>query len=221
MAPTNRCRLFNEEKKEICKFSTENPSMSQAELISHFNGKWGKSISRSFMSSILKEKAKWLAVDDRTAKQLSDRPCANKKLEEAHYLWIITNGPSGKGGDIGGDDIREQAKELAQDPRFGVDPNFKFSNGWFEGFKKRYKLKSYKRHGEGASSCKEAISSGREQLAHLIAQYPPKRVYNMDETGKMYNLRPTHTYATSRVRGYKQARDRLTVAVCANADGSH
>ena len=43
----------------------------------------------------------------------------------------------------------------------------------------------------------------------------------MDETAKLYNLRPTHTYATSSVRGYKQAKDRLTVAVCANADGSH
>ena len=43
----------------------------------------------------------------------------------------------------------------------------------------------------------------------------------MDETAKLYNLRPTHTYSTSKVRGYKQAKDRLTVAVCANADGSH
>ena len=38
---------------------------------------------------------------------------------------------------------------------------------------------------------------------------------------KLYILKPTHTYATSSVCGYKQAKDRLTVSVFANADGSH
>ena len=43
----------------------------------------------------------------------------------------------------------------------------------------------------------------------------------MDETAKRYNMRPTRTLATSRLGGFKQSKERLTVAVCANADGSH
>ena len=44
-------------------------------------------------------------------------------------------------------------------------------------------------------------------------------VYNtMDETSKWYNMRPTHS---SNVRGYKQSKECLIVAVCGNADGSH
>ena len=130
-------------------------------------------------------------------------------------LLVVSNGHSSKDGDIGGGAIREMTLEL--DSRFGVDPSFKFSHGWFEGFKRRYKLKSYRRNGEGASSDAAAVSNGRDQIASVIAQYPWERVYNMDETAKLYNLRPTHTYATSKVRGFKQAKDRLTVAVCDNA----
>ena len=41
---------------------------------------------------------------------------------------IISNGPFGIGGNIGGDYIRVMARGLAQDPGFGVDHNLKFSN---------------------------------------------------------------------------------------------
>ena len=121
------------------------------------------------MSSILKGKDKWLSVDDHNAKQVTGCSCAYKLLEDALYLWVISNGPSGKGGDIGGDAIREMALELAKDSRFGVDPSFKFSHGWFEGFKRRYKLKSYRRNGEGASSDAAAVSNGQDQIASVIA----------------------------------------------------
>ena len=205
MAP--RCRLTHNQKKDICKFSAENPAMSQANLLSHFNTKWGTSISKSAMSTILKESRKWLATDECTGSKLSDRGCANQQLEEVLYLWFITNGPAGKGGDIPGDVIREMAVELAKDPRFEVSSNFKFSNGWFEGFKKRYNIKQYTRQGEGASSDAALIESGREEIARLIAQYEPHLVYNMDETAKRYNLRPTRTFASSKVAGFKQSKE--------------
>ena len=168
MAPV-RCRLNHEQKNAICKFSVDNPSMAQADLVSYFNNKWSTAISRSAMSSILKNKSKWLAIDSNTASKMSERRCANKMLEDVLHLWFITNGPSGKGGDINGDIIKEMAADLANDPRFEVDPNFKFSNGWFDGFKKRYNIKQYKRHGECASSDADAIGSGRQKIASLIA----------------------------------------------------
>ena len=113
------------------------------------------------------------------------------------------------------------ATELTKDPRFEVKSNFKFSNGCLEGFKKRYNIKQYTRFGEAASADSAVIENGREEIASLIAQYPPNRVYNMDETAKQYNMRPTRTLATSKVAGFKQSKERLTIAVCANADGSH
>ena len=157
-----RCRLTHQQKKMICQFSVNNPDMAQAHLVTYFNTKWSTTISKSAMSAILKSSSKWLAIDNITASKLTDRCCtnSNKQLEEVLYLWFITNGPAGKGGDISGDVIREMAIELAKDPRFEVSTNFKFSNGWFEGFKKRYSIKEYKRHGEGLSSDVAAIDSG-------------------------------------------------------------
>lgn len=199
----------------------DNPAISQADLVSHFNSKWGTCLSISSMSNIIREKSKWLATDEHTATKLTERACANKQLEEVLYLWFITNGPAGRGGDILGDELREMATELAKDPRFEVKSSFKFSNGWLEGFKKRYNIKQYTRFGEAASADGAVIENGREENARLITQYPPNRVYNMDETAKLYNMRPTRTLATSKVAGFKESKERLTIALCSNADGSH
>ena len=49
----------------------------------------------------------------------------------------------------------------------------------------------------------------------------PCDVYNMDETGLFYCLTPNSTSATGSVRGTKKCKDRLTITLCANADGSH
>ena len=65
-------------------------------------------------------------------------------------MCFIPNGPVGKGGDIHGDVIKEMAVELTKDPRFKVSSNFKFSNGWFERFKKWYNIKQYTRQGDEA-----------------------------------------------------------------------
>ena len=117
--------------------------------MSHFNTKWGISISKSAMSNILKESSKWISTEQRTASKLSDRGCANQLLEEVLYLWFITNGLVGKGGDIHGD-IRDMAVELIKDPRFEVSSNFKFSDGWIERIKKWHNIKQYSRQGDGA-----------------------------------------------------------------------
>ena len=120
---TNRCRLTHQQKKNICQYSADNLALAQAQLVSHFNSVWGTLISKSAMSNILKSSSKWLATDDTNASKLSEKGCVNKQLEEVLYLWFITNGPSGKGGDISGEVIREMAYDLAKDPRF------EFSNG--------------------------------------------------------------------------------------------
>ena len=43
----------------------------------------------------------------------------------------------------------------------------------------------------------------------------------MDETGLFFRLEPNKTLATGPVSGTKKCKQRITVALCANADGSH
>ena len=68
MAP--RSKLDFEQKKAICVFRDENPSMTQVNIISHFNDKWGTSISKSLMSTILKDKSRWMTGDKNIIKRL-------------------------------------------------------------------------------------------------------------------------------------------------------
>ena len=43
----------------------------------------------------------------------------------------------------------------------------------------------------------------------------------MDETGLFFRLEPNKTLSTGPVSGTKKCKKKITVALCANADGSH
>lgn len=47
-----------------------------------------------------------------------------------------------------------------------------------------------------------------------------KDVFNMDETGLFYRLQADHSLATKQLEGKKQDKERLTVVICCNEDGS-
>ncbi|GKF59962.1 CENP-B homolog protein 2-like protein, partial [Tanacetum coccineum] len=47
-----------------------------------------------------------------------------------------------------------------------------------------------------------------------------KDIFNMDETGLFFRLQPDHSLATMQLEGKKQDKERLTVAICCNEDGS-
>ena len=116
-----------------------------------------------------------------------------------------------------------------------------FSNGWLQGFKKRNGIRQHKLQGEAASANQAAILEALPILHEKCANYPPERIYNMDETGLFYRyifllfvlliiivllntfcrLEPDRTLATRRLSGRKKNKERLSVALCSNADGSH
>ncbi|CAB5367826.1 unnamed protein product [Rhizophagus irregularis] len=75
--------------------------------------------------------------------------------------------------------------------------------------------------GEASSADETAIANALPLLRELCSNYPPERIYNMDETGLFYRLEPDRTLATKHLAGRKVNRERLSIALCANADGSH
>jgi hypothetical protein len=48
-----------------------------------------------------------------------------------------------------------------------------------------------------------------------------ENVYNFDETALFYRLEPDSTLTTKRISGRKKDKERITVAFCANATGTH
>jgi hypothetical protein len=98
--------------------------------------------------------------------------------------------------------------------------DFSYSNGWLHRFKDRHGISKRNFEGESASANMQQVTTGRANLQALVAGFELCDVYNTDETGLFYRLTPNSTLATGSVRGTKKNKERLTVALCTNADGS-
>ncbi|XP_067944893.1 tigger transposable element-derived protein 1-like [Watersipora subatra] len=76
---------------------------------------------------------------------------------------------------------------------------------------------------------KEAASSNKKEADHFLKKfeelisnegYIPQQVFNCDETGLFWKKLPRRTYITAeeiKLPGHKPMKDRLTLALCANA----
>jgi hypothetical protein len=96
-----------------------------------------------------------------------------------------------------------------------------FSNGWLRQFKKRHNLKQIRMHGESGSVSELVIGETITGLKQLTNNYAWKDIYNMDETGLFFRMEPDTTLATQQLAGKKKNKERLSVALCCNGDGSH
>jgi hypothetical protein len=57
-------------------------------------------------------------------------------------------------------------------------------------------------------------------LRTICSKYKDKDIFNMDETGLFWKLTPERTLATEAGSGGKKSKDRITLALTTNADGS-
>ena len=108
----------------------------------------------------------------------------------------------------------------AQEPR----PDFKALRGWFEKFKRRTGIHSVVRHGEASSADQKAADEFVRKFEQLVSDegYIPQQVFNCDETGLFWKKMPRRTFITveeKKMPGHKPMKDRLTLALCANASG--
>ena len=94
------------------------------------------------------------------------------------------------------------------------------SLGWLEKFKLRHGIKSFRRFGESGSVDTQDMEQKLESIREKIDQFPKKDVFNIDETGLFYRLQADHSLATKQLEGRKQDKERLTIVICCNEDGS-
>ena len=118
-----------------------------------------------------------------------------------------------------------KAKQIAKD--IGAD-GFKGSAGWLSHFQTRKGIVSAALHGEGGEVDKNdpILLQKLKELEEFICDYDYEHIYNMDETGLFYRVVPRYTTLlpsenVNTIRGKKERKDRITVAVCCNAIGSH
>lgn len=104
---------------------------------------------------------------------------------------------------------------------------FKAGDRWARNFVKRNGLHSQRLHGEAGSVDHAAIKEGMEEIRALCAKFPPRFIFNVDETGIQWKIMPRRTYLSNHedrktTRGSKGMtfKDRVSAFVCCNADGT-
>ncbi|KAK1562050.1 hypothetical protein Q3G72_005338 [Acer saccharum] len=116
--------------------------------------------------------------------------------------------------------IQTKAKEFLQKMSGETNPEFNFSSGWLDRFKARHGIKSYRRFRESGSVVMENIEIALPGIRAKLNQFHWKDIYNMDETGLFFRLEVDHSLATKQLEGRKKDKERITIAVCCNGDGS-
>jgi hypothetical protein len=120
---------------------------------------------------------------------------------------------------IQGPVLRQKAEEIAQK----LNTEFTHSNGWLDRLRKRAGLSYRTMSGESKSVYEEDAGAWKMGvLPSLLSEYHPKDVFNGDECELFSNLLPDKTYAFKgeSCHGGKRSKDRITVLVCTNMDGS-
>ena len=177
------------------------------------------SIAKTTLSTIIKNRAKLEDLDDIVPTRKRARSTKHSDIDEAVMIWfkqaLSSNVP------VGGPLLKTKANELAK--QFGIN-DWEASDGWMHWFKQRHGLVFKTICGESASVTPSMTDKWFvDTLPTLIAHYEPKDIFNVDETGLFYQCLPnkTFTFRGENVsRAVKESKQRLTMLVGANIDGS-
>lgn len=60
----------------------------------------------------------------------------------------------------------------------------------------------------------------RENLRQILKEYSPEDIFNCDETGLFWKMKPCRTISNEQISGKKQSKDRVTILLTCNATGS-
>ncbi|CAB5141992.1 unnamed protein product [Rhizophagus irregularis] len=169
-----RASLTLAQKYEICLKKVTEPSLKNKELAKLFD------VSQGCISSMLKNSQKWLEIDLQAPEAKGKRQVRVifPEIEEALTLWVLKALENSV--DISDQVLHEKAIMFAS--LYKIE-NFKGSNGWINGFKKRHNLSCYLKQGEAASAPLEKLDEFRKELQDLIRGYSLDDVFNCDETG--------------------------------------
>lgn len=177
-------------------------------------------LSKQTVSDYVKNSAKILSAfeNSHNKSQKNDSKGVHPALEEALQLWL--KGVLAKNLPVSGDLLKEKAESFAL--KMGIE-EFKFTDGWLRGFKKRHGISFKKVSGESGAVDQTIVSDYRvTKLQALLKEYAPSDIFNCDETGLFFKMLPDRTLAFSgeSCASGKLSKERITVMVGANATGT-
>ncbi|CAB5376754.1 unnamed protein product [Rhizophagus irregularis] len=194
--------LSDIQKYELCLYARDNKK-TRTQYVDWVEQKWGVRVNESTITRTLQSKEKRLTTELANPEAKHHKPVAVPKLELALKEFVLCY----QHKTILSDAILiEKAKLLANELEV-PQGTLQFSNGWLQKFKECNSICQVKLHGEANSADENAITEALPLLQNKCAEYPPDQ--------------PDRTLATKQLSERKKSKERLSVALCANADGSH
>jgi hypothetical protein len=227
MEPSNlkkRLPITDLERKNIRKRQREHPS-TYPQLISWYADQpGGRTLTGGQISKILSKEYEKLDSDSRSNTQLSSKRRYDGRYPDHDIvLFEWQQRMQGKGAVITGDILKTKAHEIWERLRqYQDEVEPKWSNGWLDSFKKRYRIRQFVQHGEAATADihSPANIAQMDGVRQLCMKYARRDIFNMDETGLFWKMAPNRTLATEALSGGKKSKDRITLAFTTNSDGS-
>ena len=138
------------------------------------------------ISDILKKEEEYMAMTEHrlNAKKIREPALPELELLLAQYITDMANASQ----PISMASIIHQVKIQCRRRQLEVPEDFQFSNGWLTKFMRRYGFKSRRIHGESGEVEVNAdnIQDKFNAVKAKISEFPPERIYNIDETGFFY-----------------------------------
>ncbi|CAB5386061.1 unnamed protein product [Rhizophagus irregularis] len=211
-----RTTLSEIQKRELCIYARDNKRI-RAEYVNWIEEKWSVRVNESTITRILQTAEERLGSETINPNSKCQKSVTYPELEFALKEFVLNYQHRTVLSDA---ILIEKARMIANGLDIPQDA-LHFSSGWLQKFKDRNGIRQRKLEGEASSADEAAIAIALPLLRERCSNYPLERIYNMDETGLFYRLEPDRTLATKRLAGRKVNKERLSVALCANADGSH
>lgn len=205
-----RQRLSLKQKIEIIEKSG---SLSLGEMVKKYD------VGLSTIYEILRKKTEltnqWVNSQNPDVKNQL-RKTMHDKVNTATFEWFTA--ARAKNLPISGTILQAKAMKFAE--KFS-DTTFKASNGWLESFKRRHQLTFKAVCGEANDVDNAIVEDWHKKLPQIIAGYAPENIANCDETALFYRAIPNKSlqFKGEKCIGGKLSKERLSVLLCAFADG--
>lgn len=141
-------------------------------------------------------------------------------------LWTMLYGFGSARKGVSGPIVKEKTMKLYEKLEGGgALEQFNASKGWLHRWKLRHGVRHVIIVREKLSADGNAAQDFVKKFERLVIERDlvPDQVYNVDKTGLNHKMLPKSTLAARNetVLGTKLAKNRLTIATCSNASGSH
>lgn len=210
-----RTQIPEKIRAELYKKKDLHPSWKQKDFMKWLKETHGLEVSQSTISKTFK-KAVDREKDVPNPDTIRIKSVKYPLMESALYEWFVCNQEH---VNISGELLKEKGNIFLKQ-LYPEATSFEFSNGWLGKFKQRHAIQSYRRFGESGSVDMEKIEACLPSIREELDKWAWKDIYNMDETGLFYRMQADNSLATKQLEGRKQNKERITIVICCNGDGS-